>query len=55
MNDDLAPITGIWNGLILAVLLWGLMFLLWEKADCWINDGADTCIACTDDCLEGEK
>jgi hypothetical protein len=54
MTDQLAPIIGIRNGLILALLLWGVIFLLWEQADCWINDGTDTCVACTDDCLDTE-
>lgn len=53
MNDDLAPIIGIRNGLILAVLLWGLLFLLWEQVDCWINPGTDSCESCINDCLEG--
>ena len=51
--DNLDPIIGLWNGLLFAALLWGLIFLLWEQVDCWINDGTDTCVACNDDCLEG--
>ncbi len=47
MNDDLAPIYGIRNGLLLALLLWGLLFLLWEQADCAFE--------WTDTCTEGSE
>ncbi len=41
-NPDLAPIYGIRNGLILALLLWGILFLLWEQVDCFF-EWTDTC------------
>ncbi len=46
-NPDLAPIYGIRNGLILALILWGLLFLLWEQADCAFE--------WTDTCTEGSE
>jgi len=52
-TDQLALVIGIRNGLILALLLWGLLFLLWEQADCWIDPGTGICVACINDCLEG--
>ncbi len=29
-------------------------YAILDSYECWVNAGTDTCVECTDDCLDGE-